>query len=63
MTPARPAPRLIYRTATVLVDPLATNTGAHRFYERLGFRFVERRQFDDASDCHVYKLDRTDWQG
>lgn len=29
----------------VLIDPLASNVRAIRFYERLGFRFVERRQF------------------
>jgi aminoglycoside 6'-N-acetyltransferase len=41
----------------VLIDPLASNTAAHRFYERLGFRFVERRRFG-ADDCFVYRLDR-----
>ncbi|WP_412063690.1 GNAT family N-acetyltransferase [Rubrivirga sp. IMCC45206] len=46
--------------AAVLVDPLATNTRAHRFYERLGFRFVERRDFD-GDDCFVYRLDRADF--
>jgi len=45
----------------VLVDPLAANTRSHRFYERLGFRFIERRRFGE-DDCHVYKLTRTDWQ-
>lgn len=43
----------------VLVDPLAANTRAHRFYERLGFRFVERRRFG-ADDCFVYRLDRAE---
>jgi aminoglycoside 6'-N-acetyltransferase len=43
--------------AAVLVDPLAANTRAHRFYERLGFRFVERRRFGD-DECFVYRLDR-----
>jgi aminoglycoside 6'-N-acetyltransferase len=43
----------------VLVDPLATNIRAHRFYERLGFQFVERRSFGD-DDCFVCRLDRTD---
>lgn len=43
----------------VLVDPLASNVGAHRFYERMGFRFVERRRFGD-DDCRVYRLDRAD---
>ena len=44
----------------VLVDPLACNTRAHRFYQRLGFKFVERRHFGD-SDCFVYQLNREDW--
>ena len=42
---------------SVLVDPLASNTRAHRFYERPGFQFVERRRFG-ADDCFVYQLDR-----
>ena len=41
----------------VLIDPLANNIAAHRFYERLGFRFVERRRFG-LDDCFVYRLDR-----
>ena len=41
----------------VLVDPLAANTRAYRFYERLGFQFVERRRFG-ADECFVYRLDR-----
>ena len=45
----------------VLVDPLAVNTRAHRFYERLGFRLLERRQFG-ADDCLVYGLSRADWE-
>jgi hypothetical protein len=43
----------------ILIDPLASNVRAHRFYERLGFRFVERRRFGD-DDCVVYVLDRVD---
>ena len=43
----------------VLLDPLASNTRAHRFYERLGFRRVERRRFGD-DDCLVYRLERRD---
>ena len=46
--------------AAVLVDPLASNTRAHRFYERQGFRFIERRRFG-SSDCFVYRLDRADF--
>lgn len=44
----------------ILIDPLASNTRAHRFYERLGFKFVEPRQFGD-DDCWVYRLNRADW--
>jgi aminoglycoside 6'-N-acetyltransferase len=45
----------------VLIDPLASNFRAHRFYERLGFRFVGSRQFG-ADHCFVYRLDRPDWE-
>ena len=41
----------------LLVDPLAANTAAQRFYRRLGFRQVERRRFGDDL-CVVYRLDR-----
>ncbi|MEX0647949.1 MAG: GNAT family N-acetyltransferase [Balneolaceae bacterium] len=44
----------------VVIDPLAANTKAHRFYERLGFRFIERRSFGE-DDCFVYWLDYSDW--
>jgi len=44
----------------VLIDPLANNTRAHRFYERLGFQFVESRRFGD-DECFVYRLNRADW--
>ncbi|MGB1109486.1 MAG: GNAT family N-acetyltransferase [Gammaproteobacteria bacterium] len=42
---------------SVLVDPLATNTPAHRFYERLGFHYVERRMIG-GDDCFLYELCR-----
>jgi aminoglycoside 6'-N-acetyltransferase len=45
----------------VLIDPLASNVRAHRFYERLGFRVVERRTFG-SDDCLVYRLTREDWR-
>jgi aminoglycoside 6'-N-acetyltransferase len=45
----------------VLLDPLAGNTRAHRFYERLGFRQIERRNFGD-DDCLVYRLERHAWR-
>jgi aminoglycoside 6'-N-acetyltransferase len=45
----------------VLVDPLAANSRAHRFYQRLGFSPVEHRRFG-PDDCLVHRLDRGDWQ-
>lgn len=45
----------------ILIDPLASNLRAHRFYERLGFEFIERRFFD-ADDCFVYRLERASSQ-
>ena len=41
----------------VLIDPLASNVDAIRFYRRMGFEFVESRDFGDG-DCHVYRLAR-----
>src|SRR5690606_31515086 len=45
----------------VLLDPLASNARARRFYERIGFHFVEHRRFGE-DDCAVYRLDRADWE-
>ncbi|PSR19167.1 GNAT family N-acetyltransferase [filamentous cyanobacterium CCP3] len=44
----------------VLIDPLTSNTRAHRFYERLGFTFLEHRRFGE-DDCSVHRLNRADW--
>lgn len=44
----------------ILIDPLASNTRAHRFYERIGFKFLEYRTFAE-DDCRVYQLLRVDW--
>jgi aminoglycoside 6'-N-acetyltransferase len=41
----------------VLIDPLASNVRALRFYERLGFKVVGPRRFG-ADDCIVYSLSR-----
>lgn len=41
----------------ILIDPLASNTRAHRFYERLGFEPVGPRRFGD-DDCLVFLLRR-----
>jgi len=45
----------------ILIDPLESNIKAHRFYERLGFQFIEKRNFD-GDDCLVYQLDRYIWE-
>lgn len=45
----------------VLIDPLESNTRAHRFYERLGFRAVGPRTFGE-DHCLVYRLERADWE-
>src|SRR5207244_98257 len=45
----------------IVIDPLASNTRAIKFYERLGFRAVERRLFAD-DDCLVHRLTREDWR-
>ena len=45
----------------VLIDPLAANTRARRFYERLGFREEGPRRFG-SDDCVVYRLERATWQ-
>jgi aminoglycoside 6'-N-acetyltransferase len=48
--------------SAILIDPLATNVRAHRFYESLGFRFIEQKRLgDDDSDCYVYQLAKADW--
>jgi aminoglycoside 6'-N-acetyltransferase len=47
--------------SAVLIDPLASNERAHRFYERLGFKRIEQRRFG-PDDCYVYRLDRRAWR-
>ena len=47
--------------SAILVDPMVSSTNAHRIYEAMGFRFVERRLFG-PDDCHIYKLERADWR-
>ncbi|MBE9033165.1 acetyltransferase [filamentous cyanobacterium LEGE 11480] len=42
----------------ILVDPLANNIRAHRFYQRLGFKPTARCAFD-GQDCLVHRLDRS----
>lgn len=48
-------------TDAIVIDPLASNTAAIRFYHRLGFVDVGERYFgddDDADLCLVMRLDR-----
>ena len=44
----------------IVIDPLASNTAAIRFYQRLGFVAEGRRMFAE-DDCLVHRLDRADW--
>ncbi|GAA0613319.1 GNAT family N-acetyltransferase [Brevundimonas kwangchunensis] len=46
----------------IVIDPLNTNTEAHRFYHRLGFHDVGRQLFNDEDDCLVMRLDRAVWE-
>lgn len=46
----------------ILIDPLASNTRAHKFYQRVGFMPTHRQTFNDGEDdCLVHKLTRADW--
>jgi aminoglycoside 6'-N-acetyltransferase len=45
----------------IVIDPLASNEPAHRFYRRLGFKPVGRRRFG-RDDCLVHELKRADWR-
>lgn len=47
----------------ILIDPLVTNSRAHRFYERMGFQHIDRRVFGEGDDCYVYRLERRHWKG
>jgi aminoglycoside 6'-N-acetyltransferase len=52
---------LVPEVKAVLIDPLKTNTDARRFYERIGFHYVEDRTFG-PDECAVYRLNREDWE-
>lgn len=49
------------RVKAVIIDPLERNMRARRFYERLGFRFVETRTFEKEK-CAVYRLERAEYE-
>ena len=45
----------------VIIDPLTSNTRAHRFYQRLGFVPVEERVFGGTDHCLIHRLGRGTW--
>ena len=45
---------------TVLIDPLAANTAAQRFYRKMGFEDLGPRRFG-ADDCLVMRLTKQRW--
>lgn len=47
----------------IVIDPLNSNTRAHAFYRRLGFKPTHRQTFSDGEDdCLVHRLNRADWR-
>jgi aminoglycoside 6'-N-acetyltransferase len=48
------------RVTGIVIDPLASNERAHRFYRRMGFKPIGRRNFG-RDDCLVHELTRRDW--
>ena len=48
------------RVTGIVIDPLASNERAHRFYRRMGFKPVGRRTFG-RDVCLVHELTRRDW--
>lgn len=49
------------KVTAILIDPLETNTAAIRFYKRMGFHYIETRDFE-GSTCVVMGLNRKDWK-
>lgn len=46
----------------IIIDPLASNTRAHTFYQRLGFRPEGIRELGEDNDiCLVHRLTRDAW--
>jgi aminoglycoside 6'-N-acetyltransferase len=44
----------------IVIDPLASNTRAHKFYQRLGFKPTHRQMFGE-DDTLIHKITREDW--
>lgn len=49
------------RVTSIVIDPLASNERAQRFYQRMGFKASGRRKFG-SDDCLVHELSRRAWQ-
>lgn len=49
------------QVTAIVIDPLASNERAHRFYQRIGFAPAGRRMFGD-DDCLVHELTRERWR-
>jgi aminoglycoside 6'-N-acetyltransferase len=49
------------RITAIIIDPLNSNTDAHRFYQRLGYRPTHRQTFNGEDDCLVHILTRDAW--
>ena len=50
------------KVTAIIIDPLASNTRAHAFYQRMGFTPAGRRLFNDEDDCLVHELTRETWR-
>jgi aminoglycoside 6'-N-acetyltransferase len=50
------------RVTGIVIDPLASNERAHKFYRSIGFKPIGRRNFG-GDDCLVHELTRQDWLG
>lgn len=45
---------------SIIIDPLASNVRAIKFYQKIGFKFTENRYFENTL-CSVHSLIRSDW--
>ncbi len=45
------------RVTAIIIDPLSSNTRAIKFYEKIGFEFIEKRILG-KDECHVMKLEK-----
>jgi aminoglycoside 6'-N-acetyltransferase len=44
----------------VMIDPMASNVNAHRFYQRLGFKPIGIRYFGQDR-CLIHRMNRTEY--